>query len=198
MSEIDYKQLTDEELIAMFQNGDEKAYKELYIRFHDRLLNFIKGFVHDFEISQNLAQDTLVKVWTHKHLYEQKAKFSTWIFTIAGNLAKTELRKTKRRKTYSFSQLSNENNDFDPGKATFHTDTYKEDNTKEEYELVLQAIDRLPEDMKEIMHYRNFQELSYEDISIILDLPIGTVKSRINRARLRTIELVKEIEKEQV
>ena len=63
--------------------------------------------------------------------------------------------------------------------------------------MAILAIERLPEDMKEIIALRSYQELSYEDISIILDLPVGTVKSRINRARLRTVEIVKEIKKEQ-
>ena len=74
----------------------------------------------------------------------------------------------------------------------------EENNLKEEYELALKAMERLPEDMKQIMQYRIFEELSYEDISIIIDLPIGTVKSRINRARLRIIEIIKEIEMEKI
>ena len=129
--------LKDEELIFNFQNGDIKAYNELVYRYKDKILNFIYRFVGDLDLSQDLTQDTFLKFYIKKDSYKEIAKFSTWLYTIAANLAKTELRKIKRRKTYSFSQLSNENNEFDPGKAAFHKDIYEEDNVKEEYELVI-------------------------------------------------------------
>ena len=112
MSEIEYTKLTDEKLIFIFQKGEIKAYNELVRRYKDKLLNFINGYMHDVDVSENLTQDTLIKVYTHGHSFKEIAKFSTWLYTIAGNLAKTELRKLKRRKTYSFSQLSNHDNEF--------------------------------------------------------------------------------------
>jgi len=84
---------TDEELIARFQNGDEQAYVELVNRYRDRLMTFVYRFVNDEVIAEDIVQDTLVKLYTHKDYYRNIAKFSTWIYTIAGNLAKTELRK---------------------------------------------------------------------------------------------------------
>ena len=89
---------SDEELIARFQNGDEQAYVELVNRYRDRLMTFVYRFVNDGVIAEDIVQDTLVKLYTHKDYYRNIAKFSTWIYTIAGNLAKTELRKKKRRK----------------------------------------------------------------------------------------------------
>ena len=88
---------TDEELIARFQKGDENAYTELVNRYRDRLMTFVYRFVSDMEQAEDIVQDALVKVYTHKHYYKEVAKFSTWVYTIAGNLAKTELRKKKRR-----------------------------------------------------------------------------------------------------
>ena len=88
-------QITDEDLILRFQSGDENAYSEIVSRYRDRLVNFIFRFMNDFDQAEDLAQDTLLKVYTHKHYYKNIAKFSTWIYTIASNLAKTELRKKK-------------------------------------------------------------------------------------------------------
>ena len=83
---------TDEELIARFQEGDEQAYVELVNRYRDRLMTFVFRFVYDMEQAEDIVQDALLKLYTHKHYYKNIAKFSTWMYTIAGNLAKTELR----------------------------------------------------------------------------------------------------------
>ena len=75
---------TDEELIKRFQNGDENAYAELIKRYTDPLLNFVYRFVNDEDQAEDIVQDTMVKLFTHKHYYKEIAKFSTWIYTIAG------------------------------------------------------------------------------------------------------------------
>ena len=96
---------SDEELIARFQEGDEQAYIELVNRYRDRLMNFVYRFVDDMEKAEDIVQDTLMKLYTHKHYYRDLAKFSTWIYTIAGNLAKTELRRKKRHKVTNLSHM---------------------------------------------------------------------------------------------
>ena len=103
---------TDEELIKDFQNGNVSSYNHLVYRYKDRLFNYIYQFVRDVDLAEDLLQDTFIKLYTHKDSYREIAKFSTWIYTIAGNFAKTELRKFKRRKTYSHSDLSFEDNEF--------------------------------------------------------------------------------------
>jgi len=186
----DYKKHTDQELILMFQdNKDERAYNELVYRYKDKLLNFVIGFMKDYEVSQNLVQDTFVKLYTHGHTYKEISKFSTWIFTIAGNLAKTELRKLKRRQTYAFSQLSNDDNEFVLDRFEFKDDHGQDDERRELYNETLGNIYKLDEESRVITIMRNMQELSYDEISKILKLPIGTVKSRINRARLKIVEM---------
>ncbi len=88
---------TDEDLIEEFQDDNVSAYNQLVYRYKDRLLNYIYQFVHDRDLAEDLLQDTFLKLYTHKHSYKKIAKFSTWIYTIAGNFAKTELRKKKRK-----------------------------------------------------------------------------------------------------
>ena len=102
MSEYD---LSDEILIKKFQEGDIGAYNQIVYLYKDRLLNFIYRFLNDLDRSEDLAQDTLLKLYTHKDSYPEIAKFSTWLYTIAANLARTELRKLKRRKTFSVTAL---------------------------------------------------------------------------------------------
>ena len=182
-------EISDEILIKKFQDGDVGAYNQLVFRFKDRLLNFIYRFVNDLDLAEDLVQDTLLKLYTHKDSYQEIAKFSTWLYTIAANLARTELRKKKRRKTFSVTELSREDREFiivssdvDPS----------EDLSSQNFEKNVQmALAELPDDFKTIIILRDIQELSYDEISKIVEVPLGTVKSRINRGRVKLQQLLK-------
>ena len=177
---------TDEELIKDFQNGNINAYNHLVYRYKDRLFHYIYQFVHDIDKAEDLLQDTFLKLYTHKDSYREIAKFSTWIYTIAGNFAKTELRKFKRRKTYSISDLSFEDNEFiikDTNKTP--SDIFLDQGLRDSLN---ECLSLLPLNFRTIIILRDIQELSYDEISTIIELPLGTVKSRINRARLKLYE----------
>ncbi len=178
--------ITDEQLIAQFQQGDEGAFVQLVDRYKDRLINFVYRFLNDMTDAEDLVQETFLKVYKNKHAYREIAKFSTWIYTIAGNLARSELRKRKRRKTYTMSDMSFEDNEFNP----IDPDKDTEGIVFNSYagEEIMKAIKALQEPFRTIIILRDIQELSYEDISTILDIPMGTVKSRVNRARLKLQE----------
>ena len=176
-------QYTDEELIARFQKGDEQSYIELVKRYKDKLINFVFRLVSDRDQAEDIIQDTMLKLYTHKHYYKNIAKFSTWIYTIAGNFAKTELRKKKTRKVTNNSQLGPEDRDYDPPSSDHSPEKLVESefiNTK-----IHEAIERLPEHFKMVTVLRDIEKLPYEEISNIVDVPLGTVKSRINRARIQ-------------
>jgi RNA polymerase sigma-70 factor, ECF subfamily len=173
---------TDEELIKRFQNGDENAYAELIKRYTDPLLNFVYRFVNDEDQAEDIVQDTMVKLFTHKHYYKEIAKFSTWIYTIAGNLAKTELRKRKRQKTTQLSKLGPEDMEFQIPSDDAGTDEGIQSSFIEK--RIQAAIQNLEPHFRTAIILRDIQELSYEEISNILSVPLGTVKSRINRGRL--------------
>ena len=182
-------ELSDEILIKKFQEGDVGAYNQLVFRFKDRLLNFIYRFVNDLDLAEDLVQDTLLKLYTHKDSYQEIAKFSTWLYTIAANLARTELRKKKRRKTFSVTELSREDREFII--ASSYVDP-SEDLSSQNFEKSVQmALAELPDDFKTIIILRDIQELSYDEISKIVDVPLGTVKSRINRGRVKLQQLLK-------
>ncbi len=174
---------TDEQLIARFQSGDEGAYIELVNRYKDRLTNFVYQFLGDVEQAEDIVQDTMLKLYEKKHYYREIAKFSTWIYTIARNLANTELRKRKRRKTTYLSRMSREEREYEIPAVQPNLD----ENLQNEFimERVHQAIKKLPEHFKTVIILRDLEELSYDDISNIVGVPLGTIKSRINRARLQ-------------
>ena len=174
---------SDEQLMARFQNGDENAYIELVNRYRDRLLNFIYNYIGDSEISEDIVQDTMVKLYLKKHYYKEIAKFSTWLYTIAKNLAYTELRKKKQRKITLLSQISRDEKPYDI--PADQPDTDQEIQSEITNRIIRKAVDELPEKFKTVILLRDIQELSYEEISSIIEVPIGTVKSRINRARLQ-------------
>ena len=184
---------SDEQLMSLFQDGDENAYIELVNRYKDKLINFIFNYLGDFESSEDVVQETMIKLYQKKHYYKEIAKFSTWLYTIAKNLANTELRKRKQRKTTLLSQFSKDDktyelpsNDPEPGQE-IQTDIVNK--------IIKDAVDQLSEKFKIVIVLRDIQGLSYEDISEIINVPIGTVKSRINRARLQLQVELKHLKK---
>jgi len=181
--EIKKSQLTDEELIKRFQEGDLWAFEEIVRRYRDRLTNFVFRYINDQREAEDLVQDTFLKLYQNKHAYKEIAKFSTWIYTIAANLAKTLLRKRKTRKLMFFSQLGPEDKDLDlPANERTSQEIVEGQFDKK---IIQDAIAKLPEHFRVAIILRDVQELSYEEICNIIGKPIGTVKSRINRARLR-------------
>ena len=187
-SEVNDKfKFSDEKLILRFQEGDINAYNELVKRYKDRLLNFVFRYFNNVEQAEDVVQDTLIKLYTHASYYKNVAKFSTWIFTIAKNNALTELRKNKRKKTDSIWT--------DDGKFIDISSKEESLESKVQNEIAIDQLnkflDEIPENFRIAVVLRDFQELSYEEISKILEIPIGTIKSRINRGRIQLAEKMK-------
>ena len=188
LSEMNDKfKYSDEKLILRFQEGDINAYNELVKRYKDRLLNFVLRYFNNVEQAEDVVQDTLIKLYTHASYYKNVAKFSTWIFTIAKNNALTELRKNKRKKTYSLWT--------DDGQVIDINSKEESLDSKVQNEIAIDQLnkflDEIPENFRMAVVLRDFQELSYEEISKILEIPIGTIKSRINRGRIQLAEKMK-------
>ena len=140
---------TDEQLIARFQAGDERAYIELVNRYRDRLINFVFQFLGDREQSEDVVQDTMLKLFEKKHYYREIAKFSTWIYTIARNLANTELRKRKRRKTTLLSHMTRDERDYEL--PAIQPETGQEVQSEFAEKLIQAAIHALPEHFKTVI-----------------------------------------------
>ncbi|MFC1557859.1 RNA polymerase sigma factor [candidate division KSB1 bacterium] len=182
---------SDEELIERFQNGDVYAFEQIVQRYKDQLLNFAYRFLGDIEDSEDIVQETFLRIFRKKNAYRNIAKFSTWIYTITGNLAKTELRRRKKRKLLSLSGLKYDNKEYEIPDTRKDPEELADSAVKDK--IVQNAINSLSPKFKEVIILRDVQELSYEEISSIVKVPLGTVKSRVNRARLKLQELLKDL-----
>ncbi|TKJ39836.1 RNA polymerase subunit sigma-24 [candidate division LCP-89 bacterium B3_LCP] len=175
------ERITDERLIADFQNGDLSAFEEIVYRYQGQLINFVGRLLNDRIAAEDIVQETFLRVYRNKHRYREIARFSTWIYTIAGNLARTELRRRKIRNFFSISQRGDTEKDYEIPDTSI--DVEKQVERKINKEQVMKAITTLPVYFREVIILRDVQDLSYEEISNILKVPLGTVKSRVNRGR---------------
>ncbi|MFM7231878.1 MAG: RNA polymerase sigma factor [bacterium] len=176
--------LSDEDLMARVAEDDERAFTELVRRFQGRVGNLIARVLNDRENVDDLAQECFVRVFVHRRNYRRGSKFSTWVLTIAANLAKNEIRRrVRRRNWFSLDALTEVVADrlpqlADPGEGR--------ETTLEREQLqgeVGRAIEKVPEKYRLPLVLRDIEGLSYEEIAEVLGLPGGTVRSRINRAR---------------
>jgi len=182
---------TDEDLIYRFQQGDNYAFDILVKRYKDPLLNFVFRFLGDHTEAEDIVQETFLRLFKNKHYYKEIAKFSTWIYTIAGNLAKTELRKRRRRSFFSISNFTGGDKDYDI--PDLDESPEKAANSVLTDDIIQNAVNKLSPKFKEVIVLRDMQGFSYEEIAEIVGIPLGTVKSRVNRARLRLQEDLKDL-----
>jgi len=174
---------SDEDLIERFQGGDLYAFDLIVKNYKEQLLNFVFRFLGNQEEAEDVVQETFLRVFRNRTAYRRVAKFSTWIYTIAGNLARTELRRRRRRRLFSISDMGVQDKDYEISDNVLSPEAHTDGALKDE--IIQAEISRLSPKFREVIILRDVQELSYEEISKILRVPIGTVKSRVNRARLR-------------
>jgi len=183
--------VTDEELLEQSLEGDLNAFEVIVNRYKDRLYNFVVRFVGDQQTAEDIVQDTFLRAYRNRGSFQAIAKFSTWIYTIAGNLAKSELRRRKRWRFLSLGSQDERGAPLelpDPGsRPDRSTETALAEVQIEE------ALARLPDRYREAVILRDVEGLDYDEIAKIIGCPLGTVKSRINRGRLRLQEELGEL-----
>jgi len=188
-------ELKDEELIKEFQdNNTLAAYEILVKRYKDPLMNFVYRFVGDRDACTDIVQETMIKFYLNKDSYKSFAKFSTWIYTIAGNLAKNELKRRRRRNILSINNNDDEKSLQIEDKSFLAPDKATDGEIKNV--IIQRALLKVKPVYREVVILRDIQDLSYEEISEITGLAIGTVKSRINRGRAHLQKLLKNIYRE--
>jgi RNA polymerase sigma-70 factor (ECF subfamily) len=164
----------DHKLMARVADNDLTAFNELVNLYKGKLFTMLVRMVGTAEEAEDLLQETYVRVWEHRRNFDDRYCFSTWVYTIAMNLGRNELR--KRRKVKFFGLFDRENNPIDV-----------EDPSAEHSGgigvLIDRAVKKLPARYREAFELRDLQELSYDEIGDVLGVPVGTVKSRVNRAR---------------
>jgi len=177
--------LDDSGVVNAFLQGEERGFQELVERYQTRLLNFIYRTIGDRERAEDLVQEVFIRVYRHLHRFDRSKKFSTWIYTIASNLAKNELRNRSRNPLVLFQTIRKTWQDEDrplqfEDPANRPDDLFRKRHLRE---LVEQSVGRLPEHHREVFVLRELEGKSYEEIAEITDCNLGTVKSRLNRAR---------------
>lgn len=177
--------LDDAKVVQAFLDGDARAFTELVLRYQTRLLNFIYRTIGDRERAEDLVQEAFVRVHRHLHRFDQNRKFSTWIYTIASNLAKNELRNRSRNPLVLFQAIRRE---WEPEARPLQfedTSARPDDLFRKRHlrELVEWSVGQLPEHHREVFVLRELEGKSYEEIAEITGCNLGTVKSRLNRAR---------------
>ncbi len=186
------KELDDSSLVAQFMGGEKRAFSELVTRYHVRLLNFIYRTIGDRDRAEDLVQETFIRVYRHLHRFDQTKKFSTWVYTIAGNLAKNELRNRSRNPLVLFQSLKN-SWDADHRPLEWEDNTYRPDDLfrkRHLKETIDKAVAQLPDHHRVVFVLRELEGKTYEEIAEITGVNLGTVKSRLNRARNNFAQII--------
>jgi RNA polymerase sigma-70 factor, ECF subfamily len=172
---------TDFELMRAIQKGDMVAFNEMVDRYKDRLMNVIGRMLSSQEEAEDIVQETFVRVYQHRQSFNFQHCFSTWIYTIGLNLARNELRKRKRFKFFDITEMQGSEAEFavEPKVPSRLPETLDK------------AVKGLPEKYRMAFMLRDVEEMPYEEVAKVLDVPLGTVKSRVNRARLMLRDVLK-------
>ncbi len=188
-------QQTDEELMAEFQKGNEAAFDLLVARYKDPLTNFAYRMVGDEEECHDIVQDALVRLFRRKATYRPPGRFSTWMYAITLNLARSRLRSRSLRRFVSINRPPRAvPPEYDLPDKSARPDEAIDAVLKGE--RIQEALDALPAKLREAVVMRDVQDLSYEEISEISGVPIGTVKSRISRGREQLQGMLNDLLKE--
>src|SRR5476651_1443802 len=182
----------DATVVTSFLGGEERAFQELVERYQTRLLNFIYRTIGDRERAEDLVQEVFVRVYRHLGRFDRSKKFSTWIYTIASNLAKNELRNRSRNPLVLFTSMTNGWED-EERPLEFEDPTSRPDDLfrkRHVRELVESSVSQLPTHHREVFVLREIEGRSYEEIAEITHCNLGTVKSRLNRARNSFAEII--------
>lgn len=189
-------EMDDHSLLAATRTGDEAAFQEIVRRYRNQITNYVYRMIDDYDRAVDIAQETFVRVYMNVERYQATFNFSTYIYRIAYNLAITELRQRKRRRLIPlptfFSDKDSEEVEVElPDQRQVQADDAMI--ADERRRAVAKAISSLPEKYRAPLVLCDLEEKSYEEISEVLGLPTGTVKSRINRARNLLKEKLREL-----
>lgn len=173
---------TDEQLVTKVQNGDRRSFDLLVIKYQHKVMGLVRRFVKDQAEAEDVAQEAFIKAYRAINSFRGDSAFYTWLYRIAVNTAKNTLDARKRRPGSDI--------DIDDVEDFGFSDNLRVDENPENllagedmHRIVEETLAGLPDELRKALMLREFDGLSYEDIAQIMDCPIGTVRSRIFRAR---------------
>lgn len=187
-------ELADEKLVEVVVAGEKAAFDILVQRHKARLYNYLLRLTRDPSDAEEVTQEALVRAYVHADKYRNIAKFSTWLYTIATNLVRNRIRKAKSAPkifSLSFGRADDDGEEREP--IELPDDSDRPDRILEKSELqalVGRAVERIPSKYREAFVLREINHFTYEEISEITGLKLGTVRSRINRGRSHFREII--------
>ena len=174
---------SDQRLVARVQRGDRRAFDALVIKYQSRIATLIGRFVRDTDEVMDVTQETFIKAYRAIGSFRGDAQFYTWLYRIASNTAKNYLVAKSRRPPDTDLWVG----EGDPGERSVEIESIEEPQGFHERDQLLEALsgglENLPEELKVALVLREFDGLTYEEIAEVMECPVGTVRSRIFRAR---------------
>ena len=184
----DFSQVADEELVSLVKEGESAAFDELFERYKAKIFSFVRRYVRDNETAEDIFQKTFIRLYTKAGYFKRESKFSTWLYTIAANLCRDELKKRKVRQHVSMdgNPLIGRNGKNIPAigeKLTANLNGPRSDAERKEITFfVRNAVYELPEDLRTVITLHGLERLKYREVAEILGIPVGTVQSRMHTA----------------
>ncbi|UCD74737.1 MAG: sigma-70 family RNA polymerase sigma factor [Phycisphaerales bacterium] len=179
------QRLTDENLLSSYLDGDRSAFRELIDRYSNELLHFLTRFLGSRSAAEDVFQETFLQVHLSARTFDPDRRFKPWLFTIAANKARDYYRKHHRRQAVSLSAQVGGDEEGQTYVDLLQADLPGPDSPVADAErsrLVRGVIDAMPSHLREILLLSYFQRMSYNQIAESLDIPLGTVKSRLHTA----------------
>ncbi len=182
-----YADCSDEELLALFRQGTSEAFGALVRRYEGELYGYLRRYLADGDLADDVFQNTFVQLYTKIHQYENGRPVRPWLYAIATNQAIDALRRQGRHQTVRLGGEGEDANDPDmPHLLTLlesrDSGPVEQLQTEERRQMIRATVDRLPDFLKQVVILAYYQGLKYKDIAGILGIPVGTVKSRLHTA----------------
>ncbi len=177
--------MTDNELIRACQDGDRDAFNELMQKHQDKVFGMAYSMLSDYEDAKDASQEIFIKVYKSISSFKGQSAFTTWLYVICRNVCNDFLRRRQKGGAIVISLDVDDNDEYNPVREVKSDEPTPEEHAElsETQQVVRDAINSMKPEYKEVLVYSDIQQLSYDEIALILKCPVGTVKSRLNRAR---------------
>lgn len=184
--------IADEELMVQFKRGDMGAFELIVRRYQNQMVSYIAHVIGDQHRAEDLAQETFLRVLNSVRRYQAKGYFKNWLYLIATNLCRNEIRNRKRQSTDVFSNLNLEQHEPSADHVVSIIENLLSDTRylpdrlyeqKEREQMIRQQVNNLPENQRLSLVLVTYQELSYQEVSAIIGCSVSAVKSLVHRAR---------------
>jgi len=177
--------MTDQEIIQGLKNRDEKTFREFVDKYQHMVINVSNNFVHNKEDAMDIAQEVFIKVYDSVKSFREQSRLSTWLYKIAVNKSLNYIRAKKRRNIFTSLDLIFENKNHNPveNMADDQEISQEKMESEERKNLLIKAIDELPEKQKTALTLNKFEDLPYKEIATIMDISVTETGVLINRAK---------------